>query len=858
MAISKEEAFKELVRRGDIDPENFTPAQRAAYDELVKRGEFDAPMTAKGTIMSGFGGFNRGLANLTDTVYSSSSFNPDNPIYDPLNKKKWEDTLFNSQPTKVGNWLRDISRKPENRLERVADSAGRMVADSIPYAALPLGGAGSQMLKGAEKTGTNAFQQGTGHMLKQIAGTPGRAAIGELASASGAGAGEQLAQEAFPDSKVAPFVGALAGGMAPVALGYAPASMLARAGNKARNYFSASNQERLAREEVSDLLSISGDDAANIRSAQQLERDIPGVQYSLAEATQKPSLARTQQAFESRVSGKELDARVARRKSNIDAINAYKESVAPGDYEAPSYIVDRANLAVKDLTGNISSKVDDITAKRQAVTDYALPPADKVGIGQSLRSQRDTLYKEAQAAMSDRKTELGLDGLQDQLPYADIRATLKASTDENFWKGGKDVPDVVKRLDDWENPTISKSDLIDLRQAISSEMIESTTGLSPNFQKKRNLAILEKEIDAVINKNFNSAEAQAWAQFRNEYKTNVVQRFRDNVAAKVSAKGQSGFYRTPDEDVADAFWKGGESGIRQFKAIYGDDAEAGVNLASAVLDDFRTSAVVDGLVDPNKAALWVRKNEKVLKEFPAIDNLVSDVRTVDGALAARQKQLVTRQKAVEKNALVRRIDSVSNGVAKPEDLINEAINDHRKMLVLRNRLRGDQDALNGLKRQVWQKVTNGSPDEIQKYLNDNRKSLELVFSNKHLADIDRIQRAAKLAETIPMPSGREIELDPIKRLSNVSGLNLPSAASRFYAFKSGRLNKAYLVTEQVGRMGRQYLSRHSTALLEEALYDPQVAADLSGLFWGKGLSKDSAKRLNTYLFAIGEGDDDAN
>ena len=85
---------------------------------------------------------------------------------------------------------------------------------------------------------------------------------------------------------------------------------------------------------------------------------------------------------------------------------------------------------------------------------------------------------------------------------------------------------------------------------------------------------------------------------------------------------------------------------------------------------------------------------------------------------------------------------------------------------------------------------------------------------------------------------------------------LNQVGSFIFVAKSGRTFWRYIGVDLLARFMKGYSSTESARLLEEALYDPEVARDLATVFAGKRLPALVAKRLNTWLLAVGGGQDD--
>lgn len=875
--LTQEELLIQAYRRGLL-----TDEKKDAFEQAARRGlidyNLDTDPTVMGTLSQVPAQFNKMV-----TVPALDTFNAPQRMFD-----KGVERLTGIPSPERETPVRDYYANypgPQNAPERVAARVGEEAAWFLPFGAGIFGAAH----KGAHlsKHGANLVNRTIGGLLEGTYNAPIKAAAGEAAALVGAGIGGGIAEEKFPGNTYANLAGTVAGGAAPFALGFTPGGLTFRTARWLYRHIAtpaarSKEAKKMAMEEVSDALNIGYDDVRSLDEAARLQEDMPGLEFSLAEATQKKSLARTQEAFETKRSGSALDEAYARRVRNEEAIEGYRDAVAPGMDESPSLVLDRAGARTRELTSRLDDKVDEAEAARVALAEEKLPKVqDRVEMGEQLRASRDKAYKQAQKDIDAYKTELGLNNVPGEVEFTPIRQELESVLDRSFWDDIDDYPSLLGRLKKYaeinpdtkvketltkdglvqevveEPATISLNELVKMRQQVSGEFTNAIQNkMAPNQKKIRNLAILEAELDKIIAREFGNVDpkyATAWDDFRKKYFEDIVVRFRKGVAAKISAKGSYGFYQTPDEEVAKSFWAGGESAMRQFRRVFGGDPAAETAITSAALDDLRAFAITDsGVIDPKKLSIWKKRYERVLDENPHIRDLVDNVQQSDNALAVRQAQLQERKKRIENIAMVNRIYAHTKGTADPHKIINEAINDPRKMLILANRLRGEREAYAGLQREVWNEVTGGNAQTVLAHLNKNRRSLEIVFGANHINNIEKIQRARQMAETTALPSGRPITVDPILTLEEASGLGLPQASSRFYAFQSGRLNKVYLLTEQAGRIGRQYFSRHATVMIEEALYDPEMAKTLANYLYARRVAPRTVKKLNTYLFHLGE------
>lgn len=438
-----------------------------------------------------------------------------------------------------------------------------------------------------------------------------------------------------------------------------------------------------------------------------------------------------------------------------------------------------------------------------------------------------------------------LDGFQRDLDQAGI--------DPNLPDG-----EILRRLDyasQGNGPTVTFQDLMGLRSRISDDLRDALGTSNPSAKKVRTLTALEKRLDGVIERltmDTDPTLASRYKEFRKAYKTEYINRFNQGAAYKVRARDGRGYYQVPDERVAETFWKTPD-GIRQFKSTFGTEAAETSALESVALDDLRLSAVRDGEIKPGLLQAWKRKHEAALKEFPGLRDQIAKIEDATNAIARRNAELTRRERSIEQSLLTRELRAFERG--KPaEDVIAAAVKEPRKMAQLANRLRQTPGALDALRRNVWDSVANATPTEMRAFLRDNAKSLRHVLTPDHFRHLNTIMRAGEMAARVPKASGRGYEVNSLAGVESALGTGMNQIGSRIFAAQSGRTSWRYIGLDLAGRFLRGFSQQEAARLLEEALYNPDVARDLANVMHTKRTAPAVAKRLNTWLLTVGEHD----
>ena len=84
------------------------------------------------------------------------------------------------------------------------------------------------------------------------------------------------------------------------------------------------------------------------------------------------------------------------------------------------------------------------------------------------------------------------------------------------------------------------------------------------------------------------------------------------------------------------------------------------------------------------------------------------------------------------------------------------------------------------------------------------------------------------------------------------GTGINQVASRAVAAESGRTSWRMVGLDLFGRFSRSHSRAEAARLMEEALYNHDVAKDIANSFVGKRVDPATAKRLNTWLFTVGQ------
>ena len=107
-------------------------------------------------------------------------------------------------------------------------------------------------------------------------------------------------------------------------------------------------------------------------------------------------------------------------------------------------------------------------------------------------------------------------------------------------------------------------DLKLLRERIGDDLRDAMSSATPSRKKIRTLTTLRVRLDGVIDSVVEQADpdlAENYALFRKLYREQVIEQVEQGAAFKVRARDGRGLYRTPDEQVAAAFFRPGNRAV---------------------------------------------------------------------------------------------------------------------------------------------------------------------------------------------------------------------------------------------------------------------------------------------------------
>jgi len=810
------------------------------------------------TTMQFFGGFNDVLFTL-----------PDYSIEKVVNAFADEGLVEKDDVFSLAEFFNQGIPEPKTTTDKVIRTMGGESAKSVPFLVAPYLTASSKLYTGIDKAKTTT-EAVVKSMINQIRNSPMSTFLGENIAVLGFGAGTGIAEQTKPESSFAQTAYPIAGAFAPSTVTNlalkTPTAMIMRFGKKAKDYFGKQGQELRATEDLSNQFKDALNNPktqANLNQSKQIQDSIgDGFQPSPAEASDSPQLIATQKELEGNAQGSTLDALVDRKKKNLKAIEGYKIKNFPSNGDEAPFVINTITKKFDDLskinnqqTKFAIGKLEDISSK--------FPVTDKFQQGQTLRKVLIDTRKEAVDEFNQYAKDLGID-LETKIPFVKLKDEIIAEFDPKTAFSDKvNTPDVLKDIKKFNDDSITFNEFKDLRERISDDLLDELASATPKNTKIRKLTLLKQKLDNYLDEQSSNLGSQ-YKEFRNAYKERIINRFEKSGAYAVRQTGKTQEYNIANEKVAEAFLKNVDT-ANQFKIAFTDkqtqkiNTEALQSLENVILDQINKSSFKNGVLDPNKLQNYIKKNREVLEQFPEIFNKIKNANTIVNNVSNRISQLNNRKALIDENLLAKKLSygssPVIKGIVDVDQVISDAIKQPSLMYNISNRLKTDNE-IEALRRSVAKNIFDKvdiekNPLSLKDYINNNYKSLKYVFSQDHLKNMETIADAYSIALRTPIPTGSGMTPNsPLQKVSNVTGMGVPSILSRFYSAESGRTSVRYVAGDILGRLFLTLGKKKSDALFLESMFNPKITNELLN-FAKNPQSKKTTQKLNLFLFNLG-------
>ncbi len=351
--------------------------------------------------------------------------------------------------------------------------------------------------------------------------------------------------------------------------------------------------------------------------------------------------------------------------------------------------------------------------------------------------------------------------------------------------------------------------------------------------------------------------SQTFRSLNKDYGERYAKVFKEGIGGKVADVGKYGA-TMDDAKVVERFFT--PDGMDDFNRIYGSDANAQQLMKDGVLGMFAKRAVDEttGKIKPGAAEAFLRTHAETLSKVPEVDQLLRNANTRNEALIDRSIRLEQGRRALDKSTLAK--------VAGSEDvggLLTNASNSPKEMKRLFALVKG-KDQRQALARSLADELPNIAQKASQEpyaYLLSQEANLKPIMDQigpNHWNNLKTIGGGQTLVARAPVPASVGSP-NPKGPLESVTGT---SAYGGFAAYRNiirGRSSIRQELIGVAGKLGVKIKSDMTAKVMNDAIYDPELAASLANIVKGRANQAASNKlgnwlQTNAFRTAVVAGD----
>lgn len=616
----------------------------------------------------------------------------------------------------------------------------------------------------------------------------------------------------------------------------------------------------------------------NIARTKELTEEIPGYFPTLAETTLKQSI----EAREFRLAEADqatYDVARIRREQNIVAIKNFREEHFGDASQEITAIFRNSKGNINHALGALERRMVKLDGMRNALADRS-PAMELDVIGNRLRkiekeqylaakAYGETLYQKVGNAkvnpepIATKIKELFADDLLDfaenQIPASLNKARRELIRDEivdpvtkkiTFEGGGKLA----------EDGSISFDTMRSLETRLKQDLASERGKAEGSKTTERLLSQMLERIDEVkdvMRETQDAGVVKALDEATTFWREGVAERFYRGAGRDIKAKTAQNEFRIVDEKVIDSFFttatkgKGGVKGIDDFINTFGMHPEAWAQLRIGVHQKFREATGINktGIIDTNKASIFLNKYRAVLDRVPQIRNELSSIHTMSKSLDGTAKMLKQRKVNIEHSILAKTFKTHT-----PDKIVKASIKEHgRDMAKLRsaaNKVKGGKEALSRASGRELLNIAERGDGSINSasllnIMDKNAASIKLGMGLEHFNALKTLHEAYLRIDRTPLP---RVIKDPklgLEKIGEYFGTSPAQAISAWRAKSRGLVGGPHLLA-QVGTSFITKINKRQIDAIERiAHYDVEVAKTLMQL---SKVKKEIPKVIETKLF----------
>lgn len=744
---------------------------------------------------------------------------------------------------------KDEYGKPDKGAEYVGTVSNFLAANALP-------GTGAVML--ATRKAPVAITEILGTLLSATSAVEGK----ELGEEFLAGVGGLSKEEA---GHVGSMIGAVAGPSVVGKVAHASAGSIERATDWLKEKlgisgFSAEAQKqagaKLAGTELSTGLQASPLAGPNMQRSAELSGVIPGFQPTLGQASGAPGVI----AIERRLATKSPEslARAAgREEENLQAVKDFEGKSFP---PSPASVTQPALDRYKAIAAQREMELAGTDKQIAALADrYGYQP--NAATGAKLRELRD-------------QREQQVRGIKNQKYAAVDEAAAKAGITD-------DVSDVKRLISEVAGSDANAAQIMpelfgDMQSAIrkyapkasapaSAATLEKMPGLArggaeqtgpitvpfaalQSMLRRANADLNRAQLSGDATKAYYVAKVRDFLQGKvakfegaeygdvatmlkdanNFWKTEYKEVFKEGAGGRMGQFNRWGDV-TADEDVVRKllFKANNEQGVNDFMRIYGDHPEAAAHLENGIKDVFAKSVVRDGEIQPRLVESFMRQYSQALDRLPKLKAELSNVDKANDALLSRRKVIEEEQKMLDKTALSRVAQ-----IRDTDTAITAALKDPDQMRALLSQASKNPEASKALARSIADVV--GRQNNSYEYLVANERTLKPVMDKLGAGHWDNVKYIAEARDILSRNKAPEhVELNKLQDIGEKTiGTPVKSVFSIMRQIATqgpARVSPEYATLHLGGRYIFKVKQAEAEKLLEDAIYDPKLAASLRSM-----------------------------
>ena len=337
-------------------------------------------------------------------------------------------------------------------------------------------------------------------------------------------------------------------------------------------------------------------------------------------------------------------------------------------------------------------------------------------------------------------------------------------------------------------------------------------------------------------------------QAADDFFTNKYARvFREGAGGRLAATNRFGDV-VDDEKTIQKFFS--PTGIDDFNEIFAGAQGAQEVLSNGVMGLFAKAALRDGTVNPKAAATWINRHKEALDKLPDVKAKLQNAKLAQEEIIRARELVASRQKAIDKTY----ISKMAN-TDDPDGLIQKALSNPKDIRGL-TALASDPQSRMVVARTVMKAIPEAAAragvDSLS-FLTGNSEALRPLMQRlgpEHEKNLRLIAAAQGILERSPTPSLTRVQAvkDPIKE---AIGSSLPELLNSWRAIARRQGSVFSATASGVGKFMNKKNYDAQQTLVENALYDPILAADLRRAISAPAVSPSMTNKISNHLISLG-------